>query len=314
MLHMTNDANKYKVLKEMAERATQKQPDEIHLIAAPDHDWSDPMTIDRYAGHLQDLGFEEAGTYTVDALPVCLQFLLKTSEQMYAVIYEHPKAGIWINLIVLFQDGTSITFTNTQDRGMERRPGHAIIHTQGATADQLYKVASAQCPGQPRKALTQESLVPEFEKAWADGIQWRKSRGGISVTEVASVILSRGGQPARVLRPDRIHYVAQQDGKPERELKDALAVVFQSYPGVSKAYLVLVKYDESPGTAVALCLLLTTKEMKLVEDVRAAFKTRFRAGEHLDIMFIAPSEAARIEAVCLPFFNRSRSPESGAFS
>ena len=70
------------------------------------------------------LGFADAGIYTVDVLPVGLQFLLNSSERMYAVIYEHPKAGIWINFVVLFEDETSVTFTNTQDRGLEKRPGY----------------------------------------------------------------------------------------------------------------------------------------------------------------------------------------------
>jgi len=34
---MSNDPNKYPVLKGIADRVNQKQPDEIHLIAAPDH-------------------------------------------------------------------------------------------------------------------------------------------------------------------------------------------------------------------------------------------------------------------------------------
>src|SRR5207253_4238259 len=156
-----------------------------------------------------------------------------------------PKAGIWINFVVLFQDGSSITFTNTQDRGMEKRPGHPTVHVAGAAAGQLYSIAVAQCPRQPRKVLTPESLVAEFEKAWADRIQWRKSRGGISAAEVASVILSRGGQPTRVIRPERVHYIREQDGAPERELKAELSKIFDSHSGVTKAYLWQGKYDES---------------------------------------------------------------------
>ena len=40
--------------------------------------------------------------------------------------------------------------------------------------------------------------------------------------EAASVVLSRGGQPTRVVRPERIQYIAEQDGPPERQLKEAL--------------------------------------------------------------------------------------------
>jgi hypothetical protein len=303
---MSMEPDKYKILKAIAEKASQKQPDEIHLIPAPSHPWTNPAAIEPYTTALHALGFGDTGTYSVDVLPVGLQFLLKSSDRMYAVIYEHPKAGVWINFVILFEDGTSITFTNTQDRGLEKRPGHPTVHVPGATADQLYPIAVAQCPPVARKFLTPESIVTEFEKAWADGIQWRKSRGGISVTEVASMVLSRAGQPAQiVLRPERIHYITEQDGGPERELKKTLRTIFDSYAGVAKAYLVYVRYDESPEGSVAVCVLSTSREMKLVEDIRSAFKSLFRMGEHLDIMFVSPSEAARIEAVCQPFFSRT---------
>ena len=301
---MSQDADKYKLLKAVAQRAGQKQPDEIHLIPAADHQWTNPVAIEGYAAGFRSVGFTDTGTYTIDVLPAVVHFLLKESERMYAVIYEHPKAGAWINIVVLFEDGTSMTFTSTQDRGLETRPGHPTIHVPGATAQQLYSTALAHCPAGARKPLMPESIVQQFEKAWADGIQWRKSRDGISATEVASVILSRGGQPTRVLRPERVHYIREQDGAPERELKAALSKTFDSYAGVTKAYLVQVKYDESAETSVSLCLQSTAREMKLVDGMRTAFKSLFRLGEHLDIMFVTPAEAQRIETVCPPFFTR----------
>src|SRR5262249_28466764 len=154
---------------------------------------------------------------------------------MYAAIYEHPKAGVWMNLVVLHEDGTSITFSTTRDRGLEKRPGHPIVYSPGATAEQIYSLAMRQSPtNETRKALSAPSVVSEFEKAWADGVRWRKSLG-MSVAVVASVILSRDGRPARALRPNRIDFVAEQDGQPERELKASLTAIFDQQ-SVEKAY------------------------------------------------------------------------------
>ena len=63
-----------------------------------------------------------------------------------------------------------------------------------------------------------------------------------------------------------------------------------------------MKYDESPQISVALCLLAASREMKMLNDIRSVFKSLFRRGNDLDSMFVADSEAARIEAVCKPFF------------
>jgi hypothetical protein len=48
-----------------------------------------------------------------------------------------------------------------------------------------------------------------------------------------------------VLRKDRIQFIAEQDGLPESDLKDALNKVFDVHQSVDKAYLALVGYDEA---------------------------------------------------------------------
>ena len=68
------------------------------------------------------------------------------------------------------------------------------------------------------------------------------------------------------------------------------------------------RYDESPQIWVALYLMSASREMKMLHAIRSIFKSLFRKGNDLDIMFVADSEAARIEAVCKPFFQCLSSP------
>ena len=123
-------------LSDIGARALAKQPDEIHLLPQPAHRWTNEVAIRALADPLLWAGFSEAGTYTVDKLPgMAVRFLLKADKHVYAAIYEHPKAGIWLNLVSLYQDGTSITFSTQRDRGLGHRPGHAIVYAPGAAAD-----------------------------------------------------------------------------------------------------------------------------------------------------------------------------------
>src|SRR5512140_3771865 len=46
--------------------------------------------------------------------------------------------------------------------------------------------------------------------------------------------------------PQNVHFVCEQDGAPERELKDRLATTLRSM-GVKKAYLAVVSYDDRKG-------------------------------------------------------------------
>jgi hypothetical protein len=300
---MSDGPDKRQILEAAAKRAIEKQPEEIHLIAAPKYAWSNAAAVEAHASTIVRLGFSDAGTYTIDPLGVAVRFFLKVSDRMYSVIYEHPKAGTWLNFVVLYEDGSNITFTTTQDRGLEQRPGHPIVHSPGATADNLYSIAVSKAPPNGRKPLSPESIVIEFEQAWAEGIRWKKDRG-VSMTEVASLLFSRDGRDARILRPDRIQYIAEQDGTPERELKARFVKVFAAYPALEKAYLVFLRYDEAPQGSVALCLATSSKDMTLVDAIRKTFAELFSVNSHLDILFVAPSEAARVEQVCQPFYRK----------
>jgi len=242
---MTDEPNKRELLETAAKRAIEKQPDEIHLVAAPEHPWSNAAAVETHGSALRALGFGDAGTYTIEPLSTALLFFLKSSDRMYATVYEHPKAGIWLNFVVLYEDGSNITFTTTQDRGLEQKPEHPIVHVPGAAADQLYPIAAGKAPANGRKPLTAESLVTEFEQAWVESIRWRKNRS-VSMTEVASVLLSRGGRDARILRPDRIQYIAEQDGDPERELKAATGEGVPQLSGSGKSISGLRAIRRSP--------------------------------------------------------------------
>src|SRR5690242_5192589 len=108
---MANEPTQQDALRAAARRAANQQPDEIHLSAAQEHAWSSASAVEAHASQLRGLGFVETGTYTIDALPVAVRFLLKETDRIYATIYEHPKVGVWMNLVILYANGTSSTLT-----------------------------------------------------------------------------------------------------------------------------------------------------------------------------------------------------------
>src|SRR5215472_6422263 len=64
-VHMSEEDRKYPVLQGIASRVTQKQPDEIRLISAAEHRWSNPAGIESHLTTLHALGFANAGIYTI---------------------------------------------------------------------------------------------------------------------------------------------------------------------------------------------------------------------------------------------------------
>jgi hypothetical protein len=304
---MANEPSKREALQAAAQRAANQQPDEIHLTPVPGHAWSNATAVEDYAKQLHGIGFEEAGTYTIDALPVAVRFLLKEADRIYATIYEHAKAGVWMNFVILYANATSSTLTTTPNRGLEQRPGHPIVHSPGASPEELFALAVRHGRNvEERKRLAAATIPAEFEHAWKEGVAWRKSRG-FSMAEIASVLLTRDGKAGRVLRPKRIQFAAEQDGAAEQQLKDALGQSFERHPSLERAHLLRVRYDDRPGTAVAVCLVgATATNGALVDEIRKAFAEQFSAMNELDIVFVPAAEVPRLEAAGRAFYVRDR--------
>jgi len=98
--------------------ALSRQPDAIHLRPL------DPAKL-RHGGRIRALtaeylqqGFEDAGVYTVPEMPgVNLQLLAHRADSMYAVIYDHPAAGVFYDIVSRFTDGSAWTYTTARTTG-----------------------------------------------------------------------------------------------------------------------------------------------------------------------------------------------------
>lgn len=110
---------------------------------------------------------------------------------------------------------------------------------------------------------------------------------------------------SEVLRVREIRFLGEQDGPPERILKEKLADSFRRHGGIDKAYLTRVDFGE--GTNPGVVLGLRTKagpDMGVVENVGATFAHIFNTKEHLDTVFLTDDQEAQLAKVCPAFFER----------
>jgi len=99
-----------------------------------------------------------------------------------------------------------------------------------------------------------------------------------------------------------VRFVGEQDGEPERLLKNALVAELLGVPELKCAYLARVEYPD--GVHVALCLA-APEDPRLLERIGARFAEIFGRHEHLDILFLGPSQEAELRRVCTPFHRGS---------
>ena len=112
-----------------------------------------------------------------------------------------------------------------------------------------------------------------------------------------------GQHPQKIHVPE-LHFLGEQDGVPERELKGCLTDLLRRDQRVQRAYLARVGYGEQSPAAVALCLRSQSgPDRGLAEIVAETFASMFGAHEHLDIIFVDEEQEAKVSKVCSPFFD-----------
>lgn len=169
----------------IARRALAALPDQIHLVPAPESAWSKPEKRDRWTDELGPLGFPPAGDFLVGEMPgVRLRLFANEAESTYAVAYEHPQAGSWIEFACRFTDGTSCTWSNRRKTGLDPRPGHPVHYVPKATPAALWKSVQRERPAKPAQPAAPGAAAGDFERAYAESIAWRKG-AGITRAEVA---------------------------------------------------------------------------------------------------------------------------------
>src|ERR1051326_2162978 len=116
--------------------------------------------------------------------------------------------------------------------------------------------------------------------------------------------------------PHNVQFVGEQDGPPERELKERLAGSLRPM-GIRKAYLAVVSYDErkgpqnaagdgsAPALTVALCVSLqetAAEKHDIVQRASHDFAAMFGPTQHMDIIFLTDQQELALSKVCRPFY------------
>jgi len=174
-------------LKDVGAQALAKQPDTIRLSSQPGHQWTNVAAVNKLAEPLLARGFTDLGPYSIDVMPqVALRFLVSPAVSVYACIYEHAKAGVWLDLVSRYTDGTGATFTTVRSTGMDERPQDKIVRAPNASADMLFGRMLVERPQRPLVPLDAAEVIRLFEAVYAEQMLWRKTRG-ISAREVGNV-------------------------------------------------------------------------------------------------------------------------------
>ncbi len=113
---------------------------------------------------------------------------------------------------------------------------------------------------------------------------------------------ARAAGMVQALHVPEVQFLGEQDGPPERLLKERLSSAFFFHPSLKEAYLAQVRYADE--ICVALCIRSVDGPSQILAEVVAGvFGSIFGAREHLDIVFVDDDHEAALRRVCRPFYS-----------
>jgi hypothetical protein len=162
---------------------------------------------------LDACGFKRLGTYRVDPLHVVCSAFANEIESMVAVVYHHPVVGCFVDVASRNTAGRSFTATNAPTGGtLDQPPGHEKVFDRTLTIPAMFELVRKRRPEGPWESWTPENFAQKFQHAYAEEMDWRATRGGVTLDEVR-----------RTAQADGKHYSEETIQKATRRLQDDYA-------------------------------------------------------------------------------------------
>ena len=200
------------------------QPDAISLVEGefPADDGDVVSRVQVFEGQ----GFARAGTYAIEEMEgVVVVGLVHEAARLSAVVYRHPQAGVWSDVVVHYLPEGSLTVTNApMGHELDHHPGHDKIYDKALDEGALLERMAAEARPGERRAIAAEEFSVEFERAYAEDMAWRNERGGPTPEEVERVADGMDGEfsPEQIAQAKQI--LAEQDApRLQAALREAFA-------------------------------------------------------------------------------------------
>jgi len=167
-----------------AANALLKPPLTIQLISVDDR--AKGRFADSHRRELESLGFTPIGIFKVREMKgVSLVAFVNAAKSACAVVYRHPLAGVFVDMVSMSENDRGLTVTSAPMGGnLDQPPGRAKVFVPKGTVRALFDRLLAERPAGPYHRLDASNFVTVFQGEYAREMQWRKNRGGPTQEEV----------------------------------------------------------------------------------------------------------------------------------
>ncbi len=170
-------------------------PMKLQLTPADNDEIMHPQEVELATLEVQNQGFQRGGLYNLGELGGVCRALFHAERKVDAVVYDHPLLNVWVEYCAMFPDDTSIAYSNCQQAsGLDRPPGRETRSFAGEQIAALWERFRLAIKGRPTPNATADDFQQRFESAYAQEMQWRIDRGGVTEEEVRRCVEMAGGE------------------------------------------------------------------------------------------------------------------------
>jgi hypothetical protein len=155
-------------------------------------DWTEEASAKALIADLESLGFTKGKCYIVYEMDgVLLQSMF--SPPYAAVVYKHPAAGSWVDIVCRAEDGTEITAASAPTGSeISHRPDEIKLFRPGASPSELLDAIQQETQGRVAQGLDDSNFRDVFETSYKKDMAWRNSQGGTTMEEFLKVAGNMG--------------------------------------------------------------------------------------------------------------------------
>ena len=162
-------------------------PFRIKLEPDDEPSWKHLADVAKLDRELAELGFGHIGDFCIGPLGIPIKAYWHAEKATCAVVYDHPVAGAWCDLVRRYADGTAFTYASCPAHGMDAPPKKTTKFFPQESLKQISEELWTDSPLAGAVIVKPEGFPKLFEKVYAEEMNWRMQRGGPTAEEVRRI-------------------------------------------------------------------------------------------------------------------------------
>jgi len=152
--------------------------------------------IRRYARDLEARGFTRIGTFRPEPMRgIILTAFVQPHDSLCTIVYTHSVLGGFVDVVARSESGRSFTVTSAPaGQQLDQRDGHEKLFDREMAIGRMIDTTREKRPAGALVSWTSGNFARLFETAYAEEMEWRAGRGGVTSEEVRRTAEAMGGK------------------------------------------------------------------------------------------------------------------------